>query len=132
MLRNDFDGQLSWLDIIGGEDNLSGWSLKPSMLYFQDKFRLGAFIRLPMTFKIEQDNYEDYYSRKDGRYFMLHENINPSSGYEFLDDSYSDAVSYKIKAPMQAGVGVSFGEPGVQSIAADVIFENWSKAKFDD
>ena len=132
VLRNDFDGQVSWLDIIGGEDNLSGWSLKPSVLYFRDQLRLGAFLRLPMTFKIEQDNYEDYYSRNDGNYFMLHENINPNSGYDFLDSSDAWIKNYKIKAPMQLGAGISLGEPGVRSIAADVIYENWSNAEFDD
>lgn len=132
VLRNDYDGQVSWLDIVGGKDNISGWSLKPSILYFRDKLRLGAFVRLPMTFKIEQDNYEDYYSRNDGGYFQLHENINPDSGYEFLDSSDAYIADYKIKAPMQLGAGISLGEPGVRSVAADVVYENWSKAEFDD
>ena len=132
VLRNDYDGEVSWLDITGGEDNITAWSFKPSILYFNKNFRFGAFVRFPMTFHIDQRNYEEYYSRNDGYFFNIHSSINPTSGEDFLDDNYYSVADYKIKAPMQLGFGLSMGNPRTGSLAIDLVYENWEEAKFDD
>jgi len=105
--------------------------LKPSVLYHTNNFRFGASLRFPMTFHIDQDNYEEYYSANDGSYFQIHQRID-----QYIEDNYSDysdyyGKSYKIKAPMQLGLGVSFGQPGERCIALDMVYENWSKAEFE-
>ncbi|MFC1651176.1 OmpP1/FadL family transporter [Candidatus Latescibacterota bacterium] len=130
-LRNNFEGadgiqntgdEESWLDVTGGEDNISAISFKPSVLYFKDNFRFGAFLRFPMTFQIDQDNYEEYYT-SDGSYFLnIHESSTPDSS-----DYYS--ANYEISAPMQVGMGLSFGRPGISSVAVDMIYENWKEAE---
>jgi len=132
LLRNDSPGEVSWLDITGGEDNITALSFKPSILYFNDNFRFGAFVRFPMTFHIEQKNYEEYYSRNDGYFFNIHSNIDPYSGADYFDDSDYYRASYKIKAPIQLGLGFSLGEPGKHCIALDVVYENWEEAEFGD
>ena len=130
-LRNNFEGadgtpntgdEESWLDVIGGEDNISAFGFKPSVLYFKDKFRFGAYMRFPMKFHIEQDNYEEYYTSNNGYHFNIHESGPP-------DSSDYWGVDYEITTPMQLGVGISFGTPGVRSIAADMIYENWEEAE---
>ncbi len=130
-LINDVSESYSQLDITGIEDEISAWSFKPAILYFKDKFRFGAYARLPMTFHIKEYNYSEGYSRSDSEYFKLYEIIDPSS--EFTDDdyTYSDHMSYKIKAPMQIGFGVSWGTPGRNCIALDLIHENWTQAKIE-
>jgi len=134
LLRN-YDAQeesWSWLDITGGEDDISAWSVKPSILYFDKNFRLGAFARLPMTFHINQNNYEELYSRNDGYFFNVHHAIDPVSGADYLDsEDYSD-VSYQINAPMQFGLGVAWGTPGRSLAAFDMVYENWRNAEFDN
>jgi len=129
ILRNNSTDQISWLDLNGGEDDFTGWSLKPSVLYFTDDFRLGAYLRLPMTFHIEQDNYEELYSANDGYFFQIHERID-----SFISDNYSDyrdywGASYRIKAPMEFGVGVALGEPGRRCVAFDLVYESWKDAE---
>ncbi|MFC1693781.1 OmpP1/FadL family transporter [Candidatus Latescibacterota bacterium] len=132
ILRNDTPGEVSWLDITGGEDDITAWSFKPSILYFKENFRLGAFMRFPMTFHINQKNYDEYYSRNDGYFFHIHETITPYSGADYLDDNFTGTVNYKIKAPMQVGMGFSLGKPGKSLFALDVEYENWEKASFED
>ena len=139
ILRNNYEGadgiagtgdEESWLDITGGEDDIDAWSLKPSMLYFDKNFRFGAFIRFPMTFNIKQDNYEEYYSRADGSHFTIHESIDPSS--EFSDNADYYTANYKVKAPMQVGMGLMLGEPSVRCIALDMVYEDWTQGDFKD
>ena len=132
ILRNDYPGEVSWLDITGGEDNITAFSIKPSILYFKDNFRFGAFVRFPMTFHIDQNNYEEYYSRNDGYFFNIHSSIDPYSGSDYYDDSDYYNANYKIKTPMQLGLGFSLGVPGKRCIALDVVYENWEEAEFDD
>ncbi len=127
-LRNDFDGQVSWLDITGGEDDITAWSLKPSILYEDRNFSLGAYIRLPVTYHVKQDNYEEYYSRNDGYYFRLHENIDPNSSY--WDDDYYYSTSYKVESPMEIGIGCAWGTAGKRQLAVDMTYENWKEAEF--
>jgi long-subunit fatty acid transport protein len=132
VLRNDYDGAVSWLDITGGEDTISAVSFKPSILYFTEKFQLGAFMRFPMSFKIEQNNYEEYYSRNDGFYFNVNENLTPSTGGDWLDDASSSSYNYDIKAPLQLGTGIALGTAGKRQFAADILYENWEEAEFED
>jgi len=40
-------------------------------------------------------------------------------------------MSYKIKAPMQIGFGFSWGTPGRNCFALDLIQENWTQAKIE-
>lgn len=133
-LLNNFEGadgvqdtgdEESWLDVIGGEDDISAWSFKPSVLYFTDSFRFGAYIRMPMTFRINQNNYENYYTSNTGYFFPIHESSMPDSS-----DYYG--TSYKIKAPMQLGIGASFGQPGRQCLALDMVYDNWKEAEDED
>jgi len=131
-VRNDTVGGVSWLDLDGGDDNISAWSLKPSVLYFTDNVRVGAYARLPMTFHIEQDNYQELYSANDGYYFTIHETIDPS-----IEDNYTDSADrwradYKIKVPMELAAGIALGQPGQRCIAFDVSWENWTEAEFKD
>ena len=121
----------SQLDFHWVDDEISAWSFKPSVLYEKDKFSLGAFIRLPMSFHITEDYYEEGYSRDDGGYFILYEPIDPSSPFNDEDFTGSDYLKYKIKAPMQIGLGFSWGTPGRTSLAFDVTYENWKQAKLD-
>jgi long-subunit fatty acid transport protein len=133
-LRNDYTGNVSWLDISGGKDDINAWSLKPSVLYFSDKVKAGAYLRLPMTFNIKQHNYYELYSRNDGNFFGIDEVIDPSSGSDFLDnpnDNFSTA-DYKIKAPMQVGFGFAYGNTQSGLAAIDIMYENWKEAEFKD
>jgi long-subunit fatty acid transport protein len=130
-LRNNFEGvdgvrgtgdEESWLDVDGGEDNISAVGFKPSILYFKDNFRFGAFLRFPMKFHIEQDNYHEEYTDNSGYFFNIHESSTPDSS-----DYYG--VDYEISTPMQLGLGLSLGTPGKSSIAVDMIYENWEEAE---
>jgi hypothetical protein len=137
ILRNDYTGKVSWLDITGGKDEITAWSLKPSILYCNKNVRFGAYVRFPMTFNIHQDNYEEYYSANDGTFFQIHTNIDPESGADYYDNENLDiepyySASYKINAPMQIGLGFSYGKPGERCIAVDMVYENWKEAKFED
>jgi len=128
-LLNDDTAPYSQLDITGSDDEISAWSFKPSILYFTDKFRFGAYARLPMTFHIEESYYSEGYSRDDGDYFGLYEFIDPTSQHTDDDVTYTDNLNYKVKAPMQIGLGFAWGTPGKKSMAVDVIYENWTQAK---
>jgi len=128
-LLNDPNETYSQIDITGAEDDIQAVSLKPAFLYYVDKFRLGGFIRLPMTFHIDEDNYNEYYSRNDGGYFQLNEIIDPSSS--FTDDAYTQHFRYKIEAPMQFGMGVALGKQGKTVLAFDVSYEDWTQAKIE-
>jgi long-subunit fatty acid transport protein len=132
VLRNDFNGKVSWLDLDGGNDHMTGTSLKPSVLYFADRFRLGAYVRLPMTFAVEQHNYQELYSANDGYFFDIHERLDPSLKETYSDTSDCWRASYKIKTPAEIGLGLSLGTPGVQCIAADMVLQNWKDAKIVD
>ncbi len=130
-LRNNYEGadgfeytgdEESWLDVLGGEDNISAWSFKPSVLYFKKNFRFGAYMRLPMTFHIDQENYEKYYTSNTGYFFHIHESSQPDTS-----DYYG--ANYKIKAPMQLGFGISLGQPGSRCLALDMVYENWKEAE---
>ena len=132
VLRNDYPGEVSWFDVTGGEDDITGWSFKPAILYHDKSFRLGAFVRFPMTFHISQKNYDELYSSDDGYFFNIHENIDPYYGAHYLDSEDYYTANYKIKAPMQVGFGLSLGTPGLSSIAFDVVYENWGEAEFED
>ena len=132
ILRNDYEGDVSWLDITGGEDDISALSFKPSILYHNNNFRLGAFVRFPMTFHINQDNYEEYYSRNDGYFFHIHSNVDPYYDADLLDGTDYYKADYEIKAPMQLGMGFSLGKPGIRCFALDMVYENWEEAEFED
>ena len=73
-----------------------------------------------MTFHIDQDNYEKYYTSNTGYFFNIHESSRPDTS-----DYYG--VSYKIKAPMQLGFGISLGQPGNRCLALDMVYENWKE-----
>lgn len=129
-LLNDDSAPYSQLDFTGADDDISAWSFKPSILYFTEKYRVGAYARLPMTFHIDERYYSEGYSRDDGGYFNLYEMIDPSS--PFADDvaTYTENLDYTIKAPMQLGFGMSFGKPG-DCAGLDIVYENWTQAKID-
>lgn len=127
-LLNDASDPYSQLDFTGAEDDFTAWSFKPSVLYFKDNFRFGAYARLPMTIHIDESYYSEGYSRTDGEYFTLYEYIDPSSPFTDDEVTYTDDFTYKIKAPMQMGFGMVWGNPG-NSIAFDVVYENWTQAK---
>ena len=132
LLRTDTPGGVSWMDATGGEDEITAWSLKPAILYANGLTRFGAFIRFPMTFHIDQKNYEEYYSRNDGGFFTIHEPVDPYTYSDYLDSSDSYRVTYKVKTPMQFGMGFSYGQPGRKSLAFDVVYENWTQGEFGD
>jgi len=133
LLLNDYreDSLYSQLDIDWADDEINAWSFKPSILYHNKKFRLGVFMRLPMTFHITEDAYWEGYSRDDGGHFILYEPIDPSSPFNDEDYTGGDYLKYKIKAPMQLGLGLSWGTPGRTNLAFDVTYENWKQAKLD-
>jgi hypothetical protein len=86
----------------------------------------------PMTFNIEENYYREGYSRRDGGYFQLYEAIDPTSPFNDGDDyTYSGKMSYKVKAPMQFGLGIALGRPGGSMVAFDVNYENWKQAKLE-
>lgn len=128
-LLNDRDDPYSQLDIYGADDDITAVSLKPAFLYFQENFRLGGFIRLPMTFHIDERWYDEGYVRDDGEYFQLYEYIDPTSPFNDIDDG--DKLTYKIKAPMQFGLGVALGHQGGTILAVDINYENWKQAKIE-
>ncbi len=134
-LLNDRDSNqspYSQLDLSGVNDDITGVSFKPGFLYFRDNLRLGGFVRLPMTFNIDERYYSEGYSRDDGQYFQLYQAIDPTSEFNDGDDfTYSGKMSYKVKAPMQFGLGVSLGRPGGTILAFDVNYENWKQAKLE-
>ncbi|MCE5252127.1 outer membrane protein transport protein [bacterium] len=131
LLLNDYrtGSQWSQLDITGVDDDISAWSFKPSVLYHDRNFRLGAFLRFPMQFHITERNYLEWYSRGDGEYFKLYEIIDPTS--DFTDDAYIDHMSYTIKAPMQFGFGLSWTALRKTTLGFDFSYENWKQAKLD-
>ncbi len=128
-LLNDPDEPYSTLDINGADDTITGVSVKPAFLYTKDALRIGGFVRLPMTYHIEEKNYDEGYVRDDGDYFQLYEFIDPSSDFNDIDSR--DKLTYKIKAPMQFGFGLAFGNPGSTILAFDVNYENWKQAKIE-
>jgi len=128
-LLNDYKNPYSQLDFSGADDEITAWSLKPSILYFDDGFRLGAYARLPMTYHIEESYYQEGYSRDDGEYFGLYQLIDPNSPFNDADATYTDNLTYKIKAPMQLGFGLAWGVPGKNCLAFDMVYENWTQAK---
>ena len=134
-LLNDPDSAkspYSQLDINTADDDITAWSFKPGFLYFQKDFRLGGFIRFPMTFNIDERYSNEGYSRKDGQFFQLYEVIDPSSDFNDGDDyTYSGKFKYKVKAPMQLGFGFALGHTGGTILAFDVNYENWKQATFD-
>jgi len=129
LLLNDFPEDWSQLDITGVDDNIAAWSFKPSVLYHKDKFRFGAYARLPMRFHIDEDNYLEWYSRDDGEFLRLYELIDPSS--QWNDEYIRDKMNYTIDAPMQLGFGMAWGRPGISNFAFDITYENWTQAKLN-
>ncbi|MDP2984526.1 MAG: outer membrane protein transport protein [Candidatus Latescibacter sp.] len=125
-LLNDPTKTYSQLDLTGADDNIQAVSLKPAFLYFIDNFRLGGYVRLPMTFHIDEDNYQELYSRSDGKYFQLREIIDPTSS--FTDDSSAQHLNYRIDAPMQFGLGAALGGPGKTVLAFDISYQDWTQA----
>jgi len=101
----------SQLDLSWADDELSAWSFKPSVLYQKDKISLGAFIRLPMTFHITEDYYEEGYSRDDGGHFILYEPIDPSSPFNDEDFTGSDYLKYN-QSPDAVWIGFFLGYSG--------------------
>lgn len=126
-LLNDKSATYSQLDLNGADNTITAVSLKPSFLYFQDTFRFGGYVRLPMTFNIEERNYDEGYVREDGTYYRLYDFVDPSS--EFNDVYSRDRLNYRISAPMQFGVGVALGRPGGTVLALDANYENWEQGK---
>lgn len=126
-LLNDTSELYSQLDITGVDDDITGVSFKPAFLYFEDNVRFGGYVRLPMTFHIDERNYAEGYVREDGGYFQLYETIDPSS--PFNDINSLDRMSYRIEAPMQLGFGIALGRPGKTTVAFDASYENWEQAE---
>ncbi len=127
-LLNDYDVGFSQLDLENIDDDIHGVSFKPSILYFKDNFRFGAFVQLPMTWNIDESYRDEGYVREDGEYFSMYEYIDTNS--EFNDIDYYDSnFDYKIEAPMQLGLGFAIGEPREKMLAFDMVYENWSQAK---
>jgi len=129
LLLNDYPEDWSQLDVTGVDDNIAAWSFKPSVLYFKDEFRFGAYARLPMRFHIDEKNYLEWYSRDDGEFFRLYELMDPSS--QWKDEYIRDNMNYTIDAPMQIGFGMAWGKPGISSFAVDITYENWTQAKLN-
>ena len=109
-LLNDPTASYSQIDITGADDDITAVSLKPAFLYYVDNFRLGGFVRLPMTFHIDEDNYNEYYSRTDGTYFQLNEIIDPTS--QFTDDAYTPASELQNRCPDAVWGGSRSGKTG--------------------
>lgn len=130
-LLNDTSAGYSQLDITGADDDITAVSFKPGFLYFKDNFRLGGYVRLPMTFHVDEDFSSEGYSRSDSVYFQLYQAIDPSSPYNDDDYTYTDRMSYTIKAPMQVGFGLAIGHPGGTVVAFDASYENWEQAKLE-
>jgi hypothetical protein len=127
-LLNDPTATYSQLDLTGADDDIQAVSVKPAFLYFYDKLRIGGYVRLPMTFHIDEDNYQEYYSRGDGKYFQLNEIIDPSSTFYDTANSGSQHFRYRIDAPMQIGLGAAFGGPGTTVLAFDISYQDWTQA----
>lgn len=133
-LLNDSDSNdspYSQLDITSADDDITAWSFKPGFLYFQNNFRLGGFLRFPMTFNIDERYSSEGYHSREGNFFNLYEIIDPTSKYNDSDYTYTDKLKYKVKAPMQLGLGVALGHTGGTIVAFDVNYENWKQAKLD-
>lgn len=126
-LLNDASASYSQLDLNGVDDTITAVSFKPAFLYFRDNVRVGGYLRLPMTFHIEERNYDEGYVREDGGYFRLYEFVDPSSDF---NDIYSrDRMTYRISAPMQFAFGIALGRPGRTMLALDANYENWKQGK---
>jgi len=128
-LLNDPSESYSQLDMNGVDDDITAVSFKPAFLFFKDNVRAGGYVRLPMTFHISERNYDEGYVREDGAYFRLYELIDPSSA--FNDVNFADRMKYRVKAPMQLGLGIALGGPGKTMLAFDVNYENWKQAKIE-
>ena len=124
---NDTDDVYSQIDIEDVDTDISAWSFKPSVLYFTDAFRLGAFVRLPMTFHLKEKTFWEWSVMNDGYFYNLYDIPDPTLEYDGADGV--ESLSYEIKAPMQFGMGMMWGTPGYSSIAVDVVHEDWSQAK---
>ncbi len=121
----------SQLDITGVDSDITAVSFKPAFLFFEDAFRFGGYVRLPMTFHITERNFSEGYSRNDGEYFRLYEFIDPTSVHNDEEVTYTDRLEYRIKAPMQLGFGAALGRPGKTILAFDISYENWKQAKIE-
>ncbi|MHB9030169.1 MAG: hypothetical protein ACYC9O_15490, partial [Candidatus Latescibacterota bacterium] len=40
-------------------------------------------------------------------------------------------MDYRVKAPMQIGMGIAFGRPGKTMLAFDINYENWKQGKIE-
>lgn len=131
-LLNDYREQYKYseLYITDLDNDISAWSFKPSILYHNKYYSLGAFIRFPMTFHIDHNYFEewDIDETDPDFYFGLYDTLDPE--YDTYN-SYSENFSYKIKAPMQLGFGLSFGKPGKTVLGLDLTYENWKQAKYE-
>lgn len=127
-LRNNFEEYTSWLDIETYQDDITGWSFKPSILYSKDKLRLGAYATLPLSFDVKEEYLSDQYSRNDGVFFST----GSSPSMDFNDTSEYDSYSYKINPPKQFGAGIALGVPEKRMFAADLVYENWQEAEIKD
>jgi len=131
LLFNDYEEGYEYSELIlsSVDQNISAWSFKPSVLYHNRNVRFGAFLRLPMTFRIEEDYYEESdFDDSGDYYFDFNDNLDPDYP-TYLYDSYY--MSYKVKTPMQLGLGFSWGKPGRTNMAVDFTYENWKQAKLE-
>ena len=128
-LLNDYDVSYSQLDFKTVDDEINAVSFKPSILYYREGFRFGAFVRLPMTFNIKESYRFEGYSRDDGEHFNLYEYLDSDS--EFSDDEVLDSyhLDYEITTPMQLGAGFAWGTARKSLVTLDLIYENWTQAK---
>lgn len=133
ILFNDYtEGyEYSQVDQSWADDTISAWSLKPAFLYHNGSLRFGGYMRLPMTYYIDEKLIQEGYSRDDGLYWDFQDSPHPDWDEDYLDYDTYDDFEYKVKTPIQFGTGVSFGTPGSTMVMADMSYENWEQAELE-
>lgn len=133
ILFNDFmEGyEYSQVDQSWADDTISAWSLKPAFLYHNGQFRLGGYLRLPMTYYIDEELIQEGYSRDDGLYWNFRDMPHPATDENYIDYDTYDDFEYKVKTPIQFGTGISFGTPGSTMVMVDMSYENWEQAELE-
>ncbi|MHB9030753.1 MAG: OmpP1/FadL family transporter [Candidatus Latescibacterota bacterium] len=112
----------------GYTDNIRAWNLHGGMLVRTSRnLRLGASIKLPITYHYKTSYFDDWYARS-GRAFSLAEHGSHASSD--TSEAYDGKFSYYVKSPIQMNLGLSWMYRGL-TLSGDVTLLDWSQSETD-
>jgi len=112
----------------GYRDQIRAWNIHGGMLIRTSRnLRLGASIRLPVTYNYKTSYFDNWYART-GKAFALAE--HGSRSYSDTSDTFEGKFSYYVKAPIQMNLGLSWAYRGL-TLSGDVTYLDWSQSSTD-